>query len=582
MQNIRNVSSDVIRHATRAAFDYLGLTPRDNQEETCVQILEHFSTGKKYVVLDAPTGSGKSVIGAVVSAAVHIITRTQKSSIIVTATNVLAKQYEADFSNDKGFCFIYGAANYPCELKNRIFKKPEHYTAESCYKKSRFFYKLADASPTILDAPECRGCTFAKSRAEKASESFAVTNYSYFILDRLYVKLKVEVDHFDRPLYVFDEAHLLNELFVNHCAIYFSAERSRQFLSDIRFMVGEDSNLEAAYANVFRIILENIERSTIGNVNVDKFLQMLMRFYSKMMEIAENKKNMAYDESLYDRYGELYHKYHGLFCKIDDYFKYGFEIAVDCNKADASLTVKPIFVKNSFKEIETEHNLFMSATIDDKVLIDTLCLDPAKTVLVKVPYAFNADDKTVVVNTKTLIKVNYETLKLDVTYETLGAEIVDIAKKHQGENGIVVCTSFAMCARLYEFLKGKVDHDLMLHRQGTKLDEVMKRFVNAGKPSLLLSPSLFEGVDLAGKISQFQIIAKAPFYSLADKRIKKIMKNHRGVYNAMTTMRLIQALGRSTRFKGDKSTSYFLDKNLVRAFNSRHNRWKNQFNVIKK
>ena len=38
-------------------------TPRNNQREIIEKIITAFENGKKYVVLNAPTGIGKSVIG---------------------------------------------------------------------------------------------------------------------------------------------------------------------------------------------------------------------------------------------------------------------------------------------------------------------------------------------------------------------------------------------------------------------------------------------------------------------------------------------------------------------------------------
>lgn len=588
--NLHGKAKSSIVRAVDAAFLILEIVPREHQRKTCISILEGFSNKKKHIILNAPTGSGKSIIGAVVSTATSILLRQfSESSVIVTATNVLAKQYQKDFKEDNGFCFIYGANRYTCELKDNLFNKPGH-TSDECYKKSRFFYMKYEVDGVVQEPDECKRCEFAKSRQQKKSSNFAITNYSYFILDRLYIRALSEksvesggypINNFTRPLYIFDEAHLLNELFVNHCAIFINEKKAKEYIADIMHLNGENrQEMKNAYEKMFDIILENIERGSIGNKNVDTFLSMLMKFYKKMLDTIDNRKHATKIEGSYDYLTRMHTKYHGLFCKIDDYFKYKFEVSVDCQKHDNSLSVKPIFVKESFKEISSDHNLFMSATISEVTMIETLCLDPEEVQVINMPYGFNREDKTIIINKDSLMKVNYETLQECETYEFLAEECKDISSYHKDENGIIITTSFIVAEKLYGLLKNQATHNLILHRRGEKLENVVEKFKDSVLPSILLSPSLFEGVDLEGDHSRFQILTKAPFYSLGDKRIRQIMRTHRSVYNSMTTMRLVQSLGRSTRSKGDKSTSYFLDSNLVRTFNSKHNIWKDQFHVV--
>lgn len=94
-----------------------------------------------------------------------------------------------------------------------------------------------------------------------------------------------------------------------------------------------------------------------------------------------------------------------------------------------------------------------------------------------------------------------------------------------------------------------------------------------------MSPSIFEGIDLYGNRSKFNILVKAPFPSLGDKRIFYISRKHQRMYKLMTLEKMIQGMGRSTRFKGDQSTSYLLDQNLVKLLNHKSNIWKDQFEI---
>jgi Rad3-related DNA helicase len=87
------------------AFTRLGFSPRTGQVEAINKILIAYLDNKvQNVILSAPTGTGKSLIGAVTSDALTAIlnpsvTNAVKSSIGLVSTNVLAKQYDATFSS---------------------------------------------------------------------------------------------------------------------------------------------------------------------------------------------------------------------------------------------------------------------------------------------------------------------------------------------------------------------------------------------------------------------------------------------------------------------------------------------------
>ena len=99
--------------------------------------------------------------------------------------------------------------------------------------------------------------------------------------------------------------------------------------------------------------------------------------------------------------------------------------------------------------------------------------------------------------------------------------------------------------------------------------------------SVLISPSLFEGIDLPNDYSRFQIFVKAPYPSLSNKRIKYIFEKYPDIYETMTLYKVIQGFGRSTRSNTDYSITYALDRNIARLFFNSKNKWKDEFKVIK-
>jgi ATP-dependent DNA helicase DinG len=47
-------------------------------------------------------------------------------------------------------------------------------------------------------------------------------------------------------------------------------------------------------------------------------------------------------------------------------------------------------------------------------------------------------------------------------------------------------------------------------------DEVIAEHVNSTKPNVLISPSLYTGLDLKDDLSRFQIIVKVPYPDLGE------------------------------------------------------------------
>src|SRR5271154_5384391 len=120
-----------------AAFVRLGFTPREGQREAVDRILTAFLDDKaKNVILNASTGTGKSIIAAATSEALTAAKGGKdsqvRSSISLTATNVLSKQYDATFHGlgDAGkYIMIKGASKYDSDA---LSSPGEQANAEQC------------------------------------------------------------------------------------------------------------------------------------------------------------------------------------------------------------------------------------------------------------------------------------------------------------------------------------------------------------------------------------------------------------------------------------------------------------------
>ena len=79
------------------------------------------------------------------------------------------------------------------------------------------------------------------------------------------------------------------------------------------------------------------------------------------------------------------------------------------------------------------------------------------------------------------------------------------------------------------------------------------------QPTVLVSPSLREGVDLPDDFLRFQIITKMPYPDLGDPYTAARLARDQRWYALETAKALVQAYGRSCRNADDHGTTYILD-----------------------
>jgi ATP-dependent DNA helicase DinG len=84
---------------------------RYNQTTVLNQICTAFNSGYKYIILEAPTGFGKSPVAIAVA-------MTLGSSYTCTSTKDLQTQYSKDFPYLK---VAKGKNNFPCLVKKRFY-----------------------------------------------------------------------------------------------------------------------------------------------------------------------------------------------------------------------------------------------------------------------------------------------------------------------------------------------------------------------------------------------------------------------------------------------------------------------------
>jgi Rad3-related DNA helicase len=561
------------------AYERLGFQPRGRQVEDIDKILTSFlDEGFQTVILSAPTGTGKSIIGAVVAETLHKIRFPDVNagaSFLLTPTNVLSEQYHKTFQegrdpNDTRFRMIKGAGNFECAA---LSTPSEPQTAEVC--SLRLFQK--EQMDSMIDT-FCNSCEFAHQKRMRDRSRHLITNYAYYFIDRMYTQMMAK-----RTVCVFDEAHLINDLFTEHNAIYFSDSRLKKMAEEI------NEALSLGHTDVFKTIKKVKEDLNAGKINDQtymSYLELLATMYYDVKDAAEAAAEREIrNHKKYLQLTKLAKKYFGLGCKIGDLMEYGYPHAFEYKERDPKfkdsedeVSVKPIFVGDMFENlINAEFNLLMSATFSEQYARRTLTMENAKHI--RLAPTFPRENKQIVFYKPQ--NLNYNSLKEAKTVKQLQATVYEIVKHHtdKGERGIVLAPSFALTEGVSAALDVMgVKTRIFEHKRGEKLVETLERFKRFDQgPAVLLTPSGFEGLDLAGDLSRYQIILKAPFGSLGEARMKKILAVWPDIYSLLCTMKLVQGAGRSVRGPDDYATTYMLDSNIQRLWTAKNMEWADEF-----
>ena len=172
----------------------------------------------------------------------------------------------------------------------------------------------------------------------------------------------------------------------------------------------------------------------------------------------------------------------------------------------------------------------------------------------------------------------------EISFQYLKKVIYSICDtKFKNEKGMIQTGSYAFAKQLYNAAPPNVKQRMLLYN-GSKEKNTCIKIHEISDNTILVGPSLNEGIDLPGDLCRFIIIMKVPYPSLADKLVKEKMKLFPLWYNATTSNDIIQGIGRGVRFNGDWCVSYILDacfwKLYLETQDQYPNEFKNRLNII--
>lgn len=565
---------------------------RQWQEATIEAILKGWASGKRFAVVEGPTGSGKSAFAITLG-------RLFGNTFLCTPQKMLQNQYMKDFSE---YLFeLKGRATYPCLRLNHaewVLGSDEEPPKDKRKKKKKGpprdpvrgmdYIDLADWNDLPQDhiwrqfncsnAPcntrsnggllkkECKEhdvCEYIRRRDYAMNISkFSLLNFSNMLL----FSLLIPDVYAKRPLLILDECHTLESFLYEYATITIGVKQLKplqehmenlddldrirkpfgcmddmiSYIRDILIPAFDRFKLAEAATETEGIHVEDpIEQATEDPKDEKRRLKKLIQ---KLTEFIE--KDEPTDRS------HVLVPYKGLEGKDD---------VVIGHK------IKPFSVAHLSEQAfgpSDSRVILMSATILDPVTFcQSVGIEKSDVFFIRVPSTFPAENRLIIGDTS-VGSMAYK--HKEMTLPKMLDRILELSEKHSMHKGIVHTGNYE---NMHKFKKWVADADYTLNErmlfqtQGTfeEKERLIKIHAESSEPTILCGPGFLEGIDLKDDLARFNIIMKLPFLSLADPLVKRKAEEFPEWYSLQVALALIQAIGRPVRSPADWAVTYILD-----------------------
>src|SRR5216684_3733489 len=102
---------------------------------------------------------------------------------------------------------------------------------------------------------------------------------------------------------------------------------------------------------------------------------------------------------------------------------------------------------------------------------------------------------------------------MDSSLESIASAVDVLMTRHGGERGVIHTTTYKQANYILEHVSEKNRARLVTTQGSNSRSELLRTHASA-EASVLISPSLYEGVDLKEDLSRFQVIVKVPYPNL--------------------------------------------------------------------
>lgn len=548
---------------------------RTQQREVILDIVKTFFDGNcNLYLLDAPTGSGKSIIAMTVAG---FLSDFQMRGYILASDLMLQTQYEKDLQKyNLNWGVIKGVDNYHCVVNAEKFSMGE------CRLKN-VSYEEAESLPCFND------CGYLYNRKIAIKSPVAILNYSYWLIQRNYVEGKMQengrgVPFPKRDFTLCDEAHKVTEIVQNHFSPRID-DKTFDKLDKLRSAILKNNiaYLKSTPTKI-RSVINNLKRETEQNklyFYLKEFELVLLDFVKAGLKLKE------YTASKYPKEVKVpkeWRFYLGLsdwvkdsHCKFEDYnhiiSQVGFDKMIKNDQGESVMfnCLDESYMMERHFHTQSSFKLLMTATMGDpSTFLKNIGASDAR--YFKMDTHFDFEKSPIYFYPKKRMSMSQK----EKNFPWLQHKINSIIDSHVNQSGIIHSGSYENSSRIFNSLTEENKKRVLVYQNSQEKEEALIEFLKS-KNSILMGPSILEGLDLSSDNSRFQVFAKVPFPSLGDKFVAAKMNYQPDWYDWKTVIAVLQGVGRSIRNEEDWAVTYFLDGCLSDLLRRRRSSFPQEF-----
>jgi len=372
-------------------------TFRKGQREIVTKICEtYLEDPKSTLVIDAPTGAGKSLI-AMWSA--HVLKELGNRGYMVTSDLSLQDQYESDFYKyGLRWPSIKGVDNYECSVNGLPFSLGD------C--------KLKGMGYEQAESLSCYGsCEYLQNRRRAIDQPISLLNYSFWLIQRNYVEAKMEqeertVPFEQRDFVFFDEAHRVDDIVQSHFSPRIDQTIVDKMVTLNRF-ASKQGFQEATYTKnkIQHLVNEMMSGDKHDVFSAMSEFERILHGFGKVRKIANKLAKRRYGNTGVPKDWQTsfghFDRLKDVHCKVEDYLSLIKEVGIDKMVLDQNeheakfMCVEESLMINKYLHEKADFKVFMSATIGDpKAFVKIMGIKNAK--FIRMDNVFNYDKSPIV------------------------------------------------------------------------------------------------------------------------------------------------------------------------------------------
>lgn len=547
------------------------------QWPTIEKVVEAFEAGFKVVMLDAPTGSGKTLIAEAVRRILGV------RGVYTCTTKTLQAQVMKPDDFGEYAKIVMGRRNYStlnnpkvtaedCTMKKRSLpacEKCPGWTAERSWRTDKVERKESGQTSIVeledsdgVVAYHCNNChpsfmcPYEIAKREAGMARLAVLNTAYFLAENTYNQRKTPFKNW--PLVILDEADRLEEELMRFVEVEIGPRIRKQLGIGLPAKKGDDEEwvrwLIVEVVPAIDAALKDLINTAHDELDLLRKRKTLTRLYDNvkwLISVPPQEEGEDPNDPVLQS-GWVYTGYE----KKEDH--------------QATVTFKPVEVDELAQLFLWRHAqrfLIMSASfVSAEDTASELGLTDGEWTVITMPSTFPPLQRPIFpVDVASVTNKTKES-----SYPLIARSIEKILDRHSGERVLIHTVSYDLGVRMMEhLLKTKHARRLYTYNSADGRAGALSRYL-ADPSGVLLAPSFDRGVDLPKDDCRVIIVPKVPFGNLGDKQISTRFwgtgKRGKIWYKKKAIQTLCQMTGRGMRSVDDSCITYILDSEFDRLY----------------